>query len=139
MVLVLCCFIVILIQNKKRIRRTIWVYSLSLASLKIIDYTHFNGFVLLIASPAEVYSEKMHDHSSYLLKSQAIQSWLFNIKIHHFFSSYFLAVGRFFTRLQILPVFLVVLHRLLGSYVQRKITKGYKKHVSEEKSLVLHH
>ena len=57
-----------------------------------------------------------------------------------FFSSYFLAVGRFFTRLQILPVFLVVLHRLLGSYVQRKITKGYKKkHVSEEKSLVLHH
>ena len=31
---------------------------LSLASLKIIDYTHFNGSVLLIVSPADVYSEK---------------------------------------------------------------------------------
>ena len=131
MVLVLSCFIVILIKNKKRIRRTIWVYSLSLASLKIIDYTHFNGSVLLIVSPDSSWRVfwKMHDHSSSLLKNQTIQSRLFNIKIHHLFSSNFLAVGRFFTCLLILPVFLVVLHGLLESYVQRNITKGYKKNM----------
>ena len=130
MVLVLSCFIVILIKNKKRIR-TIWVYSLSLASLKIIDYTHFNGSVLLIVSPDSSWRVfwKMHDHSSSLLKNQTIQSRLFNIKIHHLFSSNFLAVGRFFTCLLILPVFLVVLHGLLESYVQRNITKGYKKNM----------
>ena len=105
---------------------------LSLASLKIIDYTHFNGSVLLIVSPDSSWRVFWKNAWPFFFSFKKPNYPITTVQYKDSSFIFFLVFGSgkiFHLPPNFTYVFLVVLHGLLESYVQRNITKGYKKNM----------